>query len=387
MPDRKDNPFRPAFGTTPAVLAGREPMIRDFEVGLRSGPGDPNRFQLISGSRGSGKTVLLNEFEAVARQSGWLVVSATARSNTIDELVATTLPALLQEHDPEQRERDVLAARVWHLQVETQVEHRYVPAPTLLTRLERLLAVLAPHETGVLLTMDEVQAAAPGTLTALSDAVARLVRDERQIAFTFAGLPQGIDHLLDEPGTTFLRRARRQSLGFVSPHDTAAVIRLTVESADAFIGDDALELAVEIARGYPYLVQLIGYEAWNRAPGEALRTQDVAASRDAVIETIGSQVIHPTIRDLSTRQREYIDAMAVDDGPSSTAEIATRMGIPARDQTQYRQRLLNAEVIAPAGHGRVDFILPYTREYLRSLGAGERPLDTGISMPRSAPEE
>jgi len=35
----------------------------------------------------------------------------------------------------------------------------------------------------------------------------------------------------------------------------------------------------------------------------------------------------------------------------------------------YRERLIAAEIIEPTGYGKVDFVLPYLREYLREHAA------------------
>ena len=64
------NPFRPSFGVSPRVLAGREDLLSDFDVALDEGPGSQLRSLLVSGARGMGKTVVLNELEDIARTRG-----------------------------------------------------------------------------------------------------------------------------------------------------------------------------------------------------------------------------------------------------------------------------------------------------------------------------
>lgn len=58
---RKVNPFKPTAGAEPPVLAGRDAVLNDFEIGLEEGVGAPGRLMRITGPRGSGKTVLLTE--------------------------------------------------------------------------------------------------------------------------------------------------------------------------------------------------------------------------------------------------------------------------------------------------------------------------------------
>lgn len=64
--------------------------------------------------------------------------------------------------------------------------------------------------------------------------------------------------------------------------------------------------------------------------------------------------------------------MSHDDGPSKTSEtseIAKRLGVSSTYAGQYRLRLINAEIITPAGYGKLAFTMPYLREYLRGHAA------------------
>jgi hypothetical protein len=53
------------------------------------------------------------------------------------------------------------------------------------------------------------------------------------------------------------------------------------------------------------------------------------------------------------------------------SDIAARLDVDANYASQYRLRLIATELIAPAGHGRVDFTMPYLREYLREQGSSD----------------
>src|SRR4051794_38045568 len=96
------NPFTPTFGTSPPLLVGRDTDLEDFRAGLRGGPGSPERATLVTGLRGTGKTVMLNAYEDVAGTEGWLVISETATPNLIDRILHEHLPRLLSDVDPRQ---------------------------------------------------------------------------------------------------------------------------------------------------------------------------------------------------------------------------------------------------------------------------------------------
>jgi hypothetical protein len=67
------NPYTPGSGVKPLKLAGRDGDLEAFGVLLeRLAGGQPERSLIYSGLRGVGKTVLLLEFETLARESGWV---------------------------------------------------------------------------------------------------------------------------------------------------------------------------------------------------------------------------------------------------------------------------------------------------------------------------
>ncbi len=68
-----DNPFRPGNGIMPPYLAGREEEILWFENSLKSALSLPQNL-VLSGIRGTGKTVLLRKFENICTQKRWLFV-------------------------------------------------------------------------------------------------------------------------------------------------------------------------------------------------------------------------------------------------------------------------------------------------------------------------
>ncbi len=69
-PSLGKNPYRPGVGTRPLYLAGRDQPLKRFRAMLRAAPEQPANMRL-TGLRGVGKTVLLGEFERVAKEGDW----------------------------------------------------------------------------------------------------------------------------------------------------------------------------------------------------------------------------------------------------------------------------------------------------------------------------
>lgn len=84
---------------------------------------------------------------------------------------------------------------------------------------------------------------------------------------------------------------------------------------------------------------------------------------------MGQNVHDPALKGLSTIDKSYLIAMAQDDGPSSTSEIARRLNVDVGYGSVYRQRLIDQGFIHPAGHGYVAFTLPYLADYLTAADA------------------
>lgn len=366
------NPFTPTFGTSPPLLVGRDTDLDDFREGLRGGPGSPERATLVTGLRGTGKTVMLNAYEDVAGAEGWLVISETATPNLIDRITHEHLPRLLSEVDPRQTESRLTGVSLpGGFGADREVSERHTPRPGLRSQLNLLTDLLAERGSGgVLITVDEVHRKGLNDLRELGTTIQHAFRERRNVAFVGAGLPSAVDDLLSDEVSTFLRRADRRHLRTVRPEEVAAAIAVPVRQAGRDITPDALQVAVAGTGGYPFMIQLVGLHAW-RADSTAA-TIDVDQARRGVDQArrkVGQLVHASALADLSDVDRSFLAAMAHDDGPSRMADIAARLGVDATYAGQYRLRLIAAEVIEPRGHGLVDFTLPGLRDYLREHAA------------------
>ena len=366
------NPFRPSFGTNPPLLVGREQMTLAIGDALDAGPGAPGRATLYTGARGVGKTVMLNEAEAQAKERGWVVISETASSGLMDRLINEGLPEIarqLEFPDLERRISDVsLPMSLGGIGFDVEPQHR--SASGLRTQINAVTEHLTPRGTGLLITVDEIHSVARADLRALGAVIQHCFREERPIAFAAAGLPSAVNDLLGDKVLTFLRRADRQHLGTVDAVDVAEALRRPIAAAGRRIEDEAVSEAVSGTGGYPFLIQLVGYWIWRS--NETAHTIDLAQARDGIIAArrrMGSLIHEPALFDLSSVDRTFLAAMATDEGPSKMSDIASRLDSGPNYASQYRLRLIAAGMIRPAGHGYVDFAVPYLRDYLREHAA------------------
>jgi hypothetical protein len=365
------NPFRPTFGVSPPLLVGRDQLIDEFDEALADGPGAPGRATLFTGARGAGKTVMLNAVEDRAREAGWVVVSETASPGFVGRLTRQHLPALLRSFDPEavRRRLSGLTApfNAGGLTWETVEQH--VAEAGLRPQLELLSGLLADNGAGVLLTLDEIHRRQLGELRELATTVQHAFREEREVAFVGAGLGSAVSDLLNDDVLTFLRRAERHQLGPVEGAEVERALREPIVAGGRAVGEQALAVMVEGARGYPFLIQLVGAQTWRLRPQQAEITVEQARQGVANARRRLSRLVHePALAAVSEIDRAFLRAMAQDDGPAKMADVARRLNVTIGYAGQYRLRLIAAELVEPHRRGYVDFALPYLREYLREQG-------------------
>lgn len=373
---RDMNPFTPSFGVTPPLLVGRAEELAEIEAALDASIGDPFRAVKVTGLRGSGKTVFLNGVEDLARARGWAVISESARPGLVDRLTDTVLPALLSAVDPSAVTSTTTGAAIGigvaSLSGSRETTQHYQPRNDLRGLLSRLADLLQSTDAGVLISVDELNSAAAADLQILTQVVQHCFREGRNVAFVAAGLPLEVDAMLDQPGTTFLRRAEHVVLGVIAEDHVRRGLLEPIDTWGGSISPGALDTAAAGTKGYPFLLQAIGHRLWATSQeGVVIPRQAATAAVAHATRRVGELVMGPELRGLSAIDRSYLAAMAVDAGPSRTGEVAERIEQTPQYAGTYRRRLIRAGLIVDAGHGWVDFALPTMRDYLREHVATE----------------
>src|SRR5918912_1605080 len=96
------NPYAPGAGQRPPELAGRDAELQAFDVVLeRIARGRPERSLVLTGLRGVGKTVLLNQLRSAAISRGWGTGKIEARpEQSLRRPISSALHMALRELGP-----------------------------------------------------------------------------------------------------------------------------------------------------------------------------------------------------------------------------------------------------------------------------------------------
>ena len=157
-----------------------------------------------------------------------------------------------------------------------------------------------------------------------------------------------VSTVVNDDVLTFLRRAERYSLGSVARADVERGFREPIVAAGRLVGDAALQIMVDGAAGYPFLLQLIGAQTWWLHPNDDEITEaDAAESVTRARRRLGSLIHEPALSAASDIDKSFLLAMAHDNGPSKMADIQRRLDVDVNHASQYRLRLIAAELIHP----------------------------------------
>ena len=114
------------------------------------------------------------------------------------------------------------------------------------------------------------------------------------------GLLCDVTALISDERASFLWRARQRHIGRIGETEVRLALRRAVESAGKTIEDAALGSAERAADGFAYMLQLVGYFAWEEAWGrETLDPASVARGIEETRDDFSRGVLDVAYREMS----------------------------------------------------------------------------------------
>lgn len=379
--DSVRNPYTPNAGATPGIVAGRIEHTRSFEVLLRRlARGRTDQSMIMTGLRGVGKTVLLNAFADLAREARWEVVEFEASKHDdgqFRQTMASLLRSALLQVSPRKRWSDrarraaevltsfsmnMSAEGTWSMTWDVEPAEGLADHGDLTLDLTDVLLALGEavqeHGRGLAILIDEVQFLRAAQLEALIQALHKTVQRRLPITFVGAGLPQ-IAELAGDAKSYAERLFRFPEIGSLGPEDAREALIRPAEIEDASFSEDAIELALEITKGYPYFIQELGYQVWEIAPGPLIDADDVDTAREGYLAKLDQSFFRVRLDRTTTLQTAYLRAMAeLGPLPQKAADVAR---VLRRESTQLgptRAELIDMGLLYTPEHGYAAFTVP-----------------------------
>jgi hypothetical protein len=294
--DAVQNPYSPGAGRRPPELAGRDPELRRFQVVLgRLEGGLADRGLMLTGLRGVGKTVLLNEFRGRAEQQGWIVAKVEAgEGRTFGALLAQALNQALRSasgrHGTGGRLRRALAVfKAFSLKIAPDgslalgidIDPAAARAATGDLELDLSELALDLGETagefgvGVLVLVDEMQDLERVELAAVAAAAHETGQRELPFVVVGAGLP-GLPVALTEAKSYSERLFEYRTIGSLDADAASVALIRPAEARGVHWSAPAAERVLSVSAGYPYFLQVYGKASWDYAESSPIDVEDAS---------------------------------------------------------------------------------------------------------------
>ncbi|MCU1480813.1 MAG: hypothetical protein JWQ19_1599 [Subtercola sp.] len=388
--DYQLNPFKPGAGRIPPELAGRADLVAEYRRLLYQAreTGEGDRPWILTGLRGVGKTVLLNQFgkEAADLKLMFIKVEASGDTPLAQSLIKELHLALRRVMSASDRAR-----RTWHTAARAFRSFQLRIDPTgsyafgvtiepslgvadsgdlavdLRELLEQIGLAAREANTVLLLAVDELQEASANDLASLNRALHKLGQDISPVPVVFvgAGLPSLPAVLAD--ATSYAERLYDyRRIGLLDVMATTDALAVPVQSGGAEWNEDALGEAVDATGGYPYFIQAYGSYIWAARATNLITLDDVEIGVEAARAEIDRGLYQSRWERSSPTQQAFMAAMALDAGdPSAMSDLVVRLGKRSTtDISVNRRDLIRSGLIFTPQRGVVAFTVPGMDDFI-----------------------
>ena len=380
------NPFSPGAGAPPPELVGRDPILEQARILLgRIKQKRPEKSILLTGLRGVGKTVLLNEIERLAKADGYRTIVVEAHEDKpLGPLIAPYLRSLLFEldriagaGDKVKRGLRVLRSFLGALQVtynditvglDVDPEKGSADSGDLEIDLPNLFVAIAEaaedRKCAVAVLIDEVQYFDQKELGALIMAMHKLQQRRLPLVLFGAGLPI-LAGLAGESKSYAERLFSFPDVGALSEEDSAKALREPAQASGVAFQAQALKEVFRLTKGYPYFLQEWGYQAWNLATTSPITLQVVKNATAKVIPRLDQDFFRVRFDRLTPSERNFLRAIAeLGPGAHRTGDIADVLGVKVTSLGPVRAKLIKKGMIYSPAHGDMAFTVPLFDEFM-----------------------
>lgn len=380
------NPFSPGAGSPPPELVGRDPILAQARILLaRVKQKRPEKSMLLTGLRGVGKTVLLNEIERLARADGYHTISIEAyEDKPLGPLIAPYLRRVLLEldrvagvGDKVKRGLAVLRSFIGTLKVtvkdvtiglDIEPEKGAADSGDLEIDLPNLLVAIGEaaedRKSALAIFLDEVQYFRQKELGALIMAMHKVQQRQLPVVLLGAGLPI-LPGLAGESKSYAERLFSFPDIGPLSAADAAKALQDPAKAAGVAFESAALDEIYRLTKGYPYFVQEWGYQAWNLAVSSPITLQVVKKATAAVVSRLDQNFFRVRYDRLTSSEKNFLRAMAeLGPGAQRTGDIADTLKIKVTSLGPVRAKLIKKGIIYSPAHGEMAFTVPLFDEFM-----------------------
>lgn len=383
------NPFSPGAGTPPPELVGRDTVLEQVKILLgRVQRRKTEKSIIMTGLRGVGKTVLLNEMERIAEQYAYRAIHVEAHSGKpLGILLAPHLRKLLFDldrlvgaGDQVRRGLAVLKGFIGAIKVnigeielglDIDPETGTADSGDLEVDLPNLFTIVAQaaaeRAVGIAIFIDEIQYLEQKELSALVMAMHKIQQRQLPLVLIAGGLPI-LTGLIGESKSYAERLFSFPNIGALSEEDACRALQDPVIEEGVSFSKKALKEIFRLTQGYPYFLQEWGYQAWNRAESSHITLSIIRDASALVLSRLDDNFFKVRFDRLTPTEKKFLRKMAeLGSRPQRTSTIAETLGLEINSIGPTRANLIHKGMIFSPAFGELAFTVPLFDAYMKRI--------------------
>jgi hypothetical protein len=369
------------------VVAGRQAEIETFRaIVQRAESGRASRGIVLTGLRGVGKTVLLNEMANIAEDRDWIVARLEVQPDhataTITQLVGVLAAGLRRKQGPKPSailKRALQSIRALSLSLDpsghvgASVEFEATGTGDLEFDLAEVAKDMgraaAELGIGVAIFIDELQDMDGRSMASLCAAAHAAGQRDAPFVVVGAGLPN-LPARLANAKSYAERLFDYRPLAELAPATAAEALAVPAAALGVRWADDALRTVVDASGGYPYFIQQFGASTWESADSSPIGAADAAHGVRLGRAVLDGGFFRARWDRATATERLYMRAMAAlmagpENTSSPTADIATQLERSIKSLGPVRAGLIAKGLIYAPEYGSVAFTVPGMADFIR----------------------
>ena len=339
-----NNPFELTFGIKPNNYISRLRQSDEIVSNFTSETG--NKVFLITGVRGTGKTVLLSHIsKQFENEKDWIVIELIPNYDMLEQLASSLYDSSIFNK--------ILNAKSFGFSfsgISFSISGTK-PVTNVISLIELLLDKIKKHSKKVLIAIDEVSN--NEHMKSFAQVFQLLLRKEYPVRLLMTGLYQNIYELQNNKDLTFLYRAPKINL---EPLNLSA-ISLSYQELLGINVEEANALAKE-TKGYAYAYQVLGYLVWERKNPKI--DLNLLMKYDQYLQ---EYVYDKMYSELSSNDKKVLKAFK-DDGINNVEELLEKTKMKKNVFSVYRDRLIKRGIVDSPEYGKLILRLPRFFEFV-----------------------
>lgn len=331
-----NNPFILTFGREPINFIPRIDYLQEVKDNFYSET-RPNQVFMITGVRGTGKTVLLSklakEFE---KNKDWIVVDLNPERDMLNSLASQIYNNSKVKH-LFLKAKFNLSFNGIGLSVENDK-----PSDDIESIISKMVEYLSEKDIKLLITIDD--AANNQNIKVFAHTFQALLRKDYKVFMLMTGLYENISSIQNNKSLTFLSRVPKLIL---KPLNMPA-IKDSYEEIFNIDSDIAVKMS-KLTEGYAYAYQVLGYLMWEEE--EKKISKKLLSQFDQYL----SEFVYDKIWEgLSEKEINIIIKISRNE----------TLDMKPNEISVYRDRLIKYGVLESKQRGKLSFALPRFKEYI-----------------------